>query len=237
VVLVNRTLDEGTLPAVLGDDERGVRLALEHLRDLGHPRIAHLAGSQSVSTGRRRLNGFRTAVRELWARDEQLILCSNAFTEAEGARVCTELLDRAREFTALVAGSDLMALGCHLLPSGDIFSSNPLPRKTVTFTPAVAPHRGSFKEVCIFPAGEENNYGEFKSTSVLLPLDHWDNFRRCASWCAAARAGRPLSWILRGGTRRWRRRARGAGRRPHRVRRTSAASTRTRPSCPRGRSS
>jgi LacI family transcriptional regulator, galactose operon repressor len=114
VVLVNRTLDEGTLPAVLGDDERGVRLAVEHLRDLGHRQIAHLAGSQAVSTGRRRLDGFRTAMRELGLEpDEQLILFSNAFTEGEGARLCMELLDPTRQFTALVAGNDLMALGCY----------------------------------------------------------------------------------------------------------------------------
>lgn len=114
MVLVNRTLDEGTLSAALCDDEQGVRRAVEHLRELGHCRIAHLAGSQAVSTGRRRLNGFRTAIGELGLEpDEQLILVSNAFTESGGARLCTKLLGRSGDFTAIVAGNDLMALGCY----------------------------------------------------------------------------------------------------------------------------
>ena len=44
VVLVNRRMEGGALPAVVGDDVAGVRLAVEHLADLGHRRIAHLAG-------------------------------------------------------------------------------------------------------------------------------------------------------------------------------------------------
>jgi LacI family transcriptional regulator len=113
VVLINRTLDEGTFPAALGDDERGVWLAVEHLRKLGHRHIAHLAGSQELSTGRRRLDGFRNAMTELGLEpDDDLILFSDAFTEREGARVCAELFDRGRHFTAILAGNDLMALGC-----------------------------------------------------------------------------------------------------------------------------
>jgi LacI family transcriptional regulator len=45
--------------------------------------------------------------------DPDLIVFSEAFTEREGARCCTELLDRRRDFTAIVAGNDLLALGCY----------------------------------------------------------------------------------------------------------------------------
>jgi LacI family transcriptional regulator len=34
------------------------------------------------------------------------------FAEDEGARLCRELLDSGREFTAILAGNDLLALGC-----------------------------------------------------------------------------------------------------------------------------
>ena len=37
----------------------------------------------------------------------------SAFTEAEGARVCRELLDAAPDVTAIVAANDLLALGCY----------------------------------------------------------------------------------------------------------------------------
>src|SRR3954447_11200106 len=46
VVLVNRRLEQPVLPSVVGDDRAGMRLAIEHVADLGHQRIAYLAGPQ-----------------------------------------------------------------------------------------------------------------------------------------------------------------------------------------------
>jgi len=114
VVLVNRRVDSDAIPAVIGDDHEGVRLAVEHLAELGHTRIAHVAGSQSLYTGWSRYEGFRDAMRAgKLDVDPDLIVFSDAFTEREGARCCGELLDRRRDFTAIVAGNDLLALGCY----------------------------------------------------------------------------------------------------------------------------
>jgi LacI family transcriptional regulator len=114
VVLVNRRVDSDLIPAVTGDDHEGIRLAVEHLAALGHRRIAHLAGSQTLYTGWSRHQGFVDAMRagdlEL---DPDLIVFSEVFTEREGARCCGELLGRRRDFTAIVAGNDLLALGCY----------------------------------------------------------------------------------------------------------------------------
>ena len=49
-VLVNRTTDEPTVPAVLGDDHSGIGQAVRHLAALGHTKIAHVGGTQAVST-------------------------------------------------------------------------------------------------------------------------------------------------------------------------------------------
>jgi LacI family transcriptional regulator len=114
VVLVNRRLEEDTLPSVVGDDRAGVRLAVEHLAGLGHRRIAHLAGPQEISTGFLRYGGFVDAMRAAGLEpDAELILTGEAFVESEGERLCADLLDGGREFTAIVAGNDLMALGCY----------------------------------------------------------------------------------------------------------------------------
>jgi LacI family transcriptional regulator len=128
VVLVNRRLEQPTLPAVVGDDHAGVRLAVDHLADLGHRRIAYLAGPQDVSTGYLRYQGFVEAMRDRGLpADPELILFGDAFTEAEGMRLCHELLDdrggergtaagdgqRGGPLTAIVAGNDLVALGCY----------------------------------------------------------------------------------------------------------------------------
>jgi LacI family transcriptional regulator len=45
--------------------------------------------------------------------DPGLIVFSETFTEREGARCAGQLLDRRRDFTAIVAGNDLLALGCY----------------------------------------------------------------------------------------------------------------------------
>jgi LacI family transcriptional regulator len=45
--------------------------------------------------------------------DRELILFGDAFTEAEGERLCRELLDGRAAPTAIAAGNDLVALGCY----------------------------------------------------------------------------------------------------------------------------
>jgi LacI family transcriptional regulator len=45
--------------------------------------------------------------------DPDLVVYSDAFTAREGARCSAELLSRQRDFTAIVAGNDLLALGCY----------------------------------------------------------------------------------------------------------------------------
>ena len=113
IVLVNRRADDEALPSVTVDDETGARLAVEHLARLGHERIAHVAGPQDVSTGYRRHEGFVAAMNELGLRpDTALIAAGQGFTEAGGEQACRELLARGNTPTAIVAGNDLMALGC-----------------------------------------------------------------------------------------------------------------------------
>jgi LacI family transcriptional regulator len=117
VVLVNRGLEDGGLPSATADDRAGVRLAVEHLVALGHRRIAHLAGPQAVSTGHRRHAGFRDAM-DAAGLDASQVRFGDAFTEPEGARLCEELLAGGTPVTAIVAGNDLMALGCY-----DVFAA------------------------------------------------------------------------------------------------------------------
>jgi LacI family transcriptional regulator len=114
LVLVNRRVDSDAIPAVTGDDHEGERLAVQHLTGLGHRRIATVAGSQALYTGWSRHQGFLDTMGAASLEvDAGLVVFSNAFTEREGARCCAQLLDRRRDFTAIVAGNDLLALGCY----------------------------------------------------------------------------------------------------------------------------
>jgi LacI family transcriptional regulator, galactose operon repressor len=114
VVLVNRGVADGSLSATVPDDREGARLAVRHLAELGHRRIAHLAGPDELSTGHERRAGFEEAMRASGlAVEAALVRTGRAFTEREGARLCAELLDVDASVTGVVAGNDLMALGCY----------------------------------------------------------------------------------------------------------------------------
>jgi LacI family transcriptional regulator len=82
--------------------------------ELGHERIGHVAGPQNLSTGHRRQLSFTEAMRAagLEVSAEQ-IKFGAYFTEEEGARACDQLLADAPGVTAIVAGNDLMAIGCY----------------------------------------------------------------------------------------------------------------------------
>lgn len=114
VVLINRRVDTPALPSVTGDDAAGVHLALAHLAGLGHRRIAYLAGPQSTSTGLVRLRAYRQGVAELGlVQDPDLVVVCEQWTETEGAEALRQLLDRRQGCTAVIAGNDLLALGCY----------------------------------------------------------------------------------------------------------------------------
>jgi LacI family transcriptional regulator len=115
IVLVNRTVDSSSAFAVITDDRKGTSLSVGHLAKLGHTQIAHIVGPERYSTGRIRYRGFIDAMRTANLKaDRKLIRFTRTFVESEGARVFKQLLDDdSREFTAVVAGNDLLALGCY----------------------------------------------------------------------------------------------------------------------------
>jgi LacI family transcriptional regulator, galactose operon repressor len=110
IVLVNRRLEDGDLPSATADDREGVRLGVAHLVELGHTRIAYAGGPQEVSTGHSRYEGFVAAMQDAGL-EPTLVRFAAAFTEPEGRRLCQELVGSGA--TAIVAGNDLMALGCY----------------------------------------------------------------------------------------------------------------------------
>jgi LacI family transcriptional regulator len=113
LVLANRRTDDEGLASVVPDDRDGMCQAVAHLAALGHRRLAHLAGPSDLSTGVHRHEGFVQGMRAAGlAVDADLVVAGGGFTEAEGARLCRELLARRARFTAVLAGNDLLALGC-----------------------------------------------------------------------------------------------------------------------------
>jgi len=114
LVLVNRTIDTHSVTAVINDDEHGIELAASHLTELGHKSIAYIGGPQDTSTGHDRYLAFKNLKRAgKFKSHNELILNCKAFTEAEGRRGLLSILKKGREFTAVIAANDLLALGCY----------------------------------------------------------------------------------------------------------------------------
>ena len=111
VVLVNRVDAGSGCPAVISDDPAGMAQSVDHLVGLGHRDIAHLAGPQTLSTGERRLQGFRAAMADAGLDASNVQVC-DAYSIEAGHFACQRLLaETTRPFTAIVACNDLVALG------------------------------------------------------------------------------------------------------------------------------
>jgi LacI family transcriptional regulator len=99
------------VPAVVGDDVEGGRMATEHLLALGHRRIGVIAGPRHASTAVERVAGFRLAheQRDL-AVDDALVVHSDF--EVEGGVVGAHtLLSLSDPPTAIFAVNDTAAIG------------------------------------------------------------------------------------------------------------------------------
>ncbi len=114
IVLINRVVRGHAFSSVSVDNKAGVRMVVEHLRALGHERVAHVAGPQAMSTGSDRCEAFVSAMTESGAPVEpSLVAFAKGLTIPEGVRCCTELLALDDPPTAIFAANDMLALGCY----------------------------------------------------------------------------------------------------------------------------
>lgn len=111
-VLVNRNIGSRRLPYVGADERTGMQLAVEHLAELGHRRMAHLGGPQDTSTGRDRASAFRQAVDGLGLpTSKSMVRVCASYTEAAGAEATRRLLTSGQDVTSILCANDLIALG------------------------------------------------------------------------------------------------------------------------------
>ena len=113
IVLVNGDLPGVDAPSVSNDDAASVDLAVGHLAQLGHRRIGLAIGPRRYVPVIRKLAAFPEALArhlgDLHAREEESLVECTHFTVEGGMAAAGALLDRG--CTAIVCGSDLMALG------------------------------------------------------------------------------------------------------------------------------
>lgn len=101
------------LSSVATDDREATRCAIDYLAGLGHRRFAVVGGDRYVSdTGRLRYQGCMDSFEANGiAFDETLDYQGVRFSYQDGYDATNRLLDQGREFTALFAAADVMAIG------------------------------------------------------------------------------------------------------------------------------
>ena len=106
-VVVGRPVREGYVDSVTNDDLAGGQLAVRHLVELGHTRIAHIDGGRGAGANARRTGYLREMAR--LGLEPQVV--SGEFTEVAGVRAAERLLAVGELPTAIFAANDLVAAG------------------------------------------------------------------------------------------------------------------------------
>jgi len=110
LVTVTRKEEDLAASSVVNDDLLSMTKAVRHLAELGHRRIAHLAGPPDIAMARIRWAGFQMAMR-----DHELTpagIVEAAFNTREEGRAAMERLLEGEPFTAVVVAHDMLAIGC-----------------------------------------------------------------------------------------------------------------------------
>ena len=113
VVLVDRVVPGTDSCSVAVDDVEGGRLAVAHLLDMGHRRIAFLGGPSSLVQVRDRRQGAEEAVTEAGGEATLLTISTPALDLGSGIRAAADLvvLPEIERPSAVFAANDLLAIG------------------------------------------------------------------------------------------------------------------------------
>ncbi len=111
LVLVDRFFPDIPLPYVGSDNVAGARQATELLLANGHRRIACLQGMHGTSPNEQRIQGYKEALAGHGISFDEKLVVGDAFTEQSGYLETKLLLRSNRDVTAILAFSNLNALG------------------------------------------------------------------------------------------------------------------------------
>lgn len=93
------------------DDQPSSQAITRHLIELGHRRIAFLAGPPTAPSSRERLDGYRRALREAGIEPDDHLVFGAGATIEDGEKAGLQLLHERPGATAIQAASDLVAIG------------------------------------------------------------------------------------------------------------------------------
>lgn len=93
------------------NDQLGIKLATEHLLELGHRQIGFIGGSRQLSTSIERLAGYETALSERKIKIQKQFIALGPPRPEFGRDAMKKLLDLEQHPTAFIMGSSQLTLG------------------------------------------------------------------------------------------------------------------------------
>jgi LacI family transcriptional regulator len=105
-------MDSANCSVVYSDNIEGARLAVNYLYELGHRKIAHIAGDETIDAGAARIKGYELAMQELNLPIRPgYLVNAGFFSVGEGKQAMERLLELDDQPTAVFVAGDQMAIG------------------------------------------------------------------------------------------------------------------------------
>jgi len=110
-ILFDRQIDGMPMDAVVVDNVRATREAIEYLISLGHQRISLITGLPHLSTSRERLQGYREAMAAHGLEPVPELVVQGNFRSGSAHDAALTLLGTEPRPTAIFASNNLMGIG------------------------------------------------------------------------------------------------------------------------------
>ena len=114
IVSTGRALNTRSALGFKLDNEHGAYLAVSHLIELGHRRIAFVSGPANNNDADERLTGYTRALHEADIELDAKLVVEGNFHESSGLLAVNHLFDTQQQFSAVFAANDLSAYGVRL---------------------------------------------------------------------------------------------------------------------------
>lgn len=111
IVVIDRALEDESVPSVVLNNYRAGELAAEHLVGLGHKHIVCITGPLNITLCRERVKGFRQVLIEHNIEFDEEFIFEGDFKLESGMRGIASLLRNHEKITGVWAQNDVMAAG------------------------------------------------------------------------------------------------------------------------------
>lgn len=111
VITVDHRGKHAEFPSIATDSYEGARIAVRHLAELGHQRIAYITGDERLASAKDRRRAYVETIAQLGLHRDPLLIVAGDYTQRRGFEATQKLLSLKLRPTAIFAANDMSAIG------------------------------------------------------------------------------------------------------------------------------